>query len=81
MSLDPTHRGPFESDIGSHVGGSSNVPVIVELLRKVPSLSSDELKAILRLVSKLHELHRLGLVDDKVFVIRILPLLSWLENK
>ena len=77
VSLDPPHSGPFESNFGSHVGGCSNVvPVIVELLRKVPSLSSDEPEAILRLVGKLDEIHSLGLVDDKVFVIGILPLLS-----
>jgi len=59
------------------VGGSSNVfPVIVELLRKDPSLSCDEPGAILRLVVKLDEIHSLGLVDDKVFVIRILLLIS-----
>ena len=67
------------------MGGCSNVvPVIFELLRKVPSLSSDEPDAILRLVGKLDEIHSLGLVD-KLFVIRILPLhsgdvLSFMEN-
>ena len=59
------------------MGGFSNVvPVIVELLRKVLSLSSDEPEAILRLIGKLDEIHSLGLVDGKMFVIRILPLLS-----
>ena len=77
VSLDATHGGPFESNFGSHAGGCSNVvPVIVELLRKVPSLSSDEPEAILRLVGKLDEICSLGLVDDKMFVIRTLPLLS-----
>jgi hypothetical protein len=85
-SLDPIHSGPFESNFGSHMGGCSNVvPVNVKLLRKIPSLSSDDSEVILRLVVKLHEIHSLGLVDDKVFVIRILPLLSgavlsFLEN-
>ena len=85
VSVDATHSGPFESNFGSHVGGCSNVvPVIVKLLRKVPSLSSDEPEAILRFVGKLDEIHSLGLVDDKVFVIRILPfhcgaVLSFLE--
>jgi len=86
VSLDATHSGPFESNFVSHVDGCSNiVPVIVELLRKVPSLSSDEREAILRFISKLDEIYSLGLVDDKMFVIRILPLLSgavlsFLEN-
>jgi hypothetical protein len=86
VSLDATHSGPSESNFGSHAGGCSNVvPVIVELLRKAPSLSSDEPEAILRLVGKLDEIYSLGLVDYKIFVIRILPLLSgavlsFLEN-
>ena len=44
------------------MGGCSNVvPVIVELLRKVPSLSSDEPEAILRVVGKLDDIQfRLG---------------------
>jgi hypothetical protein len=77
VSLGPSHSGPFESNFSSHVGACGNVvPVIVELLRKVPSLSSDEPEAILRLIGKLDEIRNLGLVDDKLFVIRILPLLS-----
>jgi hypothetical protein len=48
----------------------------VELLQQVPSLTSDEPEAILRLVSKLDGIHGLGLADDKTFVIRILPLLT-----
>jgi len=84
--LDATHSGPIESKLGSHAGGFNNVvPVIVELLRKVPSLSSDEPEAILRLVCKLDVIYSLGLFDDKMFVIRILsllsgPVLSFLEN-
>ena len=77
VSLDATRSGPPEANFGSNVGGFSNVvPVIVELLRQVPSLTSDEPEAILRLVSKLDEIHSLGLVDDKTFVIRILPVLT-----
>ena len=76
-SLDPIHSEPFESNFGSHMGGCSYVvPANVELLRKIPSLSSDEPEAILRLIGKLDEIRNLGLVDDKLFVIRILPLLS-----
>ena len=41
--LDATRNGPPEANFGSHVGGCSNiVPVIVELLRQVPSLTSEE---------------------------------------
>jgi len=86
VSLDGTRSRPPESNFGSHVGGCSNVvPVIVELLRQVPYLTSDDPEAFLRLGSKLDEIHGLGLVDDKTFVIRILPLLNgavsrYLEN-
>ena len=68
-------EGPLKL-ILAHVGGCSNVvPLIVELLRQVPSLTSDEPEGILRLVSKLDEIHGLGLAD-KTFVIRVLPLLT-----
>ena len=61
VSLGPSHSGPFESNFDSHVGGCSNVvPVIAELLRKVPSLSFDEPEAILLLIGKLDEIHSLG---------------------
>jgi len=86
VSLDAIQSGPSESNFGSHAGGFSNVvPDIVELLRKVPTVNSDEPEAILRLVGKLDEINSLSFVDDKMFVIRILPLLSapvliFLEN-
>jgi len=62
---------------GSHVGGCGKVvPVIVELLRQVPALSSEEPEAILGLVTKLDEIHALCLVDGKAFLVRMLPLVS-----
>jgi hypothetical protein len=77
VSLDATHIGPSESNFISYAGGCSNVvPFIVKLLRKVPSPRSGEPEAILRLVGKLDEIYCLGLVDDKMFVNRILQLLS-----
>jgi len=77
LSLDATRGGPQDPFLGSHVGGCGNVvPVIVELLRHVPVLSSEEPEAILGLITKLEEIHALGLVDDRAFLIRILPLVS-----
>ena len=77
LSLDATHGGAQNPTNGSHVGGGDNtVPVVVELLRKVPPLSSEEPEAILRLVGKLDEIYSLGLTDDRNFVVRILPLFS-----
>jgi len=45
-------------------------------LRQVPALSSEEPEAILGSVTKLDEIHALGLVDNKAFLVRILPLVS-----
>jgi len=59
------------------VGGSDNaVSVFVELLWQVPSLSSEEPEAILRFINRLEEIYALGLNDDRMFVFRILPLVS-----
>ena len=57
-------------------GGDSQTQVLVELLRQVSPLSSEELEAILWLSVRLEEVHDLGLADDRVFVTRILPLVS-----
>jgi len=77
LSLDSTRGGPQDPFLGSHVGGCGNVvPVIVELLRHVPTLSSEEPEAILGLITKLEEIHALGLVDDRAFLVRTLPLVS-----
>jgi len=47
-------------------GGDSQTQVLVELLRQVSPLSSEEPEAILRLFVRLEEVHDLGLVDDRV---------------
>jgi len=76
-SLEAAIGDPQNPNNSSHVGpGDSSVTVVVELLRKVQTLSSDEPEAILRLVNKLDEIHALGLIDDKMFIVRILPLVS-----
>jgi len=52
LSLDATHSGPQEPFCGCRVGGCGNVvPVIVELLRHDPPLSSEEPEAILGLIT------------------------------
>jgi len=59
---------------GSHVGGSDSLTsALVELLRQVPPLPSEEPETILRLFTRLEEIHGLGLTDD--IVTRILPLI------
>jgi hypothetical protein len=61
----------------SHGGdGGGSIPVLVELLRPIPRLASEEPEAIMDLFIWLEEIYRLGLVDDKTFIIRILCLVS-----
>ena len=50
--------------------------MLVELLRPIPPLSSEEPEAIMRLCIRLDAVHDLGLVDDRTFIVRILPLMS-----
>jgi hypothetical protein len=57
-------------------GGEGQIPVLVELLRPIPHLSSEEPEAIMRLFIRLDEVHGLGLVEDRVFITRILSLVS-----
>jgi hypothetical protein len=51
-------------------------PVVVELLRQVSPLRSEEPEAILTLFTRLDEIFELGLVKDRVFITRILPLVT-----
>jgi len=68
---------PQNSGDCSHGGcRDSQTLVLVELLRQVSPLSSEEPGAILRLFFRLEEVHDLGLVDRTVFVTRILLLVS-----
>jgi hypothetical protein len=67
----PTH------DLNSH--GSSEgcqTPVVVELLRQISPLLSEEPESILMLFIRLDEVFDLGLVNDRVFIMRILPLVK-----
>jgi hypothetical protein len=76
--LDPS-EGPTPPGLGEEPQGSSGagqVQVFVELLRQVPPLSSEQPEDILRLFVRLGEIHYLGLVPDKIFITRILPLVS-----
>ena len=68
LSADTIQTGHYNVNNSSHVGGSDNpVPVSVELLRRDPSLSSEEPEAILWLVYGLEYIDALGLTDDRVF--------------
>jgi hypothetical protein len=63
--------------LSSH--GSSEgcqTPVVVELLRQISPLLSEEPGAILTLFVRLDEIFDLGLVNDRVFTMRILLLVT-----
>jgi hypothetical protein len=68
----PPPPGEDQSQVGQ---ADSCVPVLVELLRKVPPLTASEPEEIMKLFIKLNVIHRLRLVSDKVFMTRVLPLL------
>jgi hypothetical protein len=50
--------------------------VLIELKRRVPPLSSEKPEDILRFFVRLEEIQNLGLVNDRNFVTRVLPLVS-----
>jgi len=54
----------------------SQAQVLVELLRQVSPLSPEEPYGILRLFVGLEEIRNLGLAEYRIFVTRVLPLLS-----
>jgi hypothetical protein len=49
--------------------GDSPIPVLVELLRPLPHLTSEDPEAIMRLFIRLDEVHGLGLVADRIFIL------------
>jgi hypothetical protein len=54
------------------VHGSTSV--LVELLCQVSIFSSEEPEVVLRLLTRLEEIHDFGLVNDRVFITRVSPL-------
>jgi len=77
LSLHDIRVGPQEHFCGSHVGGCGNVISSSSyLLWQIEALSSEEHESILHLITKLDEIHAFFLVNDRVFLFRILPLVS-----
>jgi hypothetical protein len=71
--------GPVSQPVGEgfqESGVGDQVVVLVELLRRIAPVSSEEPEAIMQLFVKLEEIHELGLVGDRVFLTGILPLVS-----
>jgi hypothetical protein len=68
---------PYNVDGGFHGGGvDSQTVVLGELLRQLSPLSSEEPEDILWFFVKLEERYNLRLVSDRVFITRILPLVT-----
>ena len=77
LSADSILTRPLNANDYSHVGSSDgSVPVLVELMRQVPPLTTEEPEAILRFMVRLNGIYALGLGDDRSFIVRILPLVS-----
>jgi len=53
--------------------GFNRTQVLSDLLKQIKPLSSEEPEDILGFFVKVGEIHDLGLVDDRVFITRILP--------
>jgi hypothetical protein len=60
----------------SHEGKHGLIGVLVELLRKLAPLSSEKPEQVLCFFVRLVGVYKLGLVADRVFIMRILPLTS-----
>ena len=67
---------PIAREISQGGSMNSQAPVLVQLLRKVTPLSSEEPEEILRLFVWLGEINDLGMFDDRHFIKTILPLVS-----
>jgi hypothetical protein len=70
---------PVPQNVGycSNGGGVDSQAVVPgELLRQISPLSSEKPEDILWFFVRLEESHKLGLVSDRIFVTRILPLVS-----
>jgi hypothetical protein len=67
---------PVLLNVSRGSSGDGSIPVLVELLRPIPHLTSEEPEAIIRLFIRSDEVHSLGLVEDRVFITRTLPLVS-----
>ena len=65
---------PVEVNVAHSGGANGQAAVLVELLRSIPPLCSEEPTEIMRLFIRLDEVYDLKLVMDSEFVIRVMPL-------
>jgi hypothetical protein len=73
LGEDHTIAPPLE-DSSHSVGGDSQTRVLVDLLGQIKPLCSERPEDILRFFVRLGDIHALGLVDDRTFITRVLPL-------
>lgn len=76
LSGSVANTSPYPGEQSQRGGEAAQVPVLVELLRQVAPLSSEEPEEILRLFVRVGEIYDLGLTDDRQFITRMLPLVS-----
>jgi hypothetical protein len=72
-----TDSYPSDSPVNDSVQCMDRVdqtPVLIDLLKQVPPLVSESPEDILNFLVRLGEIQNLGLVEDRNFIIRILPL-------
>ena len=67
---------PFEVYTAHDAGEDGQAVVLVELLRQISPLRSEEPVEIMRLFVRLEEIYDLGLVIDREFIMRIMPLVG-----
>ena len=68
------HNGPGENN-SSGISGGGYTPVLNELVKQIPPSLSEKPEDILKFFVRVEEVHKLGLADDRSFIMLILPLL------
>lgn len=68
------HNGPAENN-NSGTNGSNYSPVLMGLVKQIPPLLSEKPEEILKFFVRVQEMYKLGLADDRTFIMLILPLL------
>jgi hypothetical protein len=75
-NVDPPRRGSVGSGVSSE-GLNSQMVVFCELIKQVSPLRSEEPKEVLWFFARVDSLHKLKLVDDRVFLTKLMPLVTY----
>ena len=68
------HNGPGENN-NSGINGNNYSSVLMGLVKQIPPLLSEKPEEILKFFVRVEEMYKLGLTDDRAFIMLILPLL------